>query len=306
MINLVAFSSELLRLWRQLMLFALVQIQVSSQLPNQLSIFSIVCLRLEGLVFKQKIWGLLSWLLSQILHLFLKLMSLHFELHFEDIELAFDFVVLFTGSLHFGLFGFQFNSMSRLDVLLNFHSHNVCVHRQRHLVCHWVNFSLLLLNSASHVVQTLLQSNFKPLFALDFFAKAFLILGRLCAHLLIVTLEIVVKRIYLLFFGEGSFQMSFDGLESPLEIFVFLADLVENGAARSAILWSSLLFHNLLLSLGWFIFGVFVFFWNWIYLSEWISIGRRNVAPAFIYFWAQISIESNLNLSKIQPNKQGH
>ena len=147
--------------------------------------------------------------------------------------------------------------MSRLDVLLNFHSHNVCVNRQRHLVCHRVNFSLLLLNSSSHVVQTLLKSNFEPLFALNFFAEAFLVLGWLGAHLLIVTLEIVIKRIYLLFFGEGSFQMTFDCLECPLEIFVFLANLVEDGTTRSPILWSSLLFHNLLLSLGWFIFGVF-------------------------------------------------
>lgn len=71
-------------------------VQISSKLPDKLSVFFVVSFRLQGLVLDQKLTGFFACLVFHLDKLLLKLMSLSIELHFKNIKLALTLVVLFS------------------------------------------------------------------------------------------------------------------------------------------------------------------------------------------------------------------
>ena len=155
-------------------------------------------------------------------------MSLGVELHLKDVKLTLGFVVLLAKTVHFLLLGIKFNSVAALNVLLNFHAHDVCVDWQGHLVGHRVDLALFLLDCPPHVVQPLLDGQLELLLGLDLLREAFLELVGLGAHLFVVAFEVRVERIDLFFLGKSCLQMALHCCQGTLQVLVFLPKLVED------------------------------------------------------------------------------
>lgn len=138
-------------------------------------------------------------------------MSLGIQLHLKNVQLSLGLIILFPEPVHLLLLGVELNPVSALDVLLDFHAHDVCINRQRHLVGHCVDLALFLFYSSAHIVKSRLDRQLKLLLCLDFLGEPFLELTRLRPHLLIVALEISIECIYLLFLSICGLQMTFNG-----------------------------------------------------------------------------------------------
>ena len=132
----VTIAAQLRCLCQELLLFPLVSVEVTAQLSNQLTVFLVICLGLQGLILDQELAAFFSCLFLHFRDLLLKLMSLGVQLHFDDIELPLGFVVLLAQAVHFVLLRIEFNTMPAFDVFLDLHPHDICVDRQRHLVGH--------------------------------------------------------------------------------------------------------------------------------------------------------------------------
>ena len=218
----VTFAAELRRLAQQLLLLPLVCIEVTSKLPDKLSVLFIVSLGLECLVFNQQFTAFFPCLFFDFGDFFLKLMPLSIQLHLYDIKLSLCLIILLTKAIDLMLFGIKLNPVPALDVFLNFHAHDICIDWQSHLISHRVNLSLLLLDGPAHVIQTLFNGQFELLLGLNFFRKAFLKLSRLRAHLLIMTLEVSIECVDLLFFCDGSLKVALNSAQSSLQLIIFL------------------------------------------------------------------------------------
>ena len=117
--------------------------------------------------------------------------------------------------------------MARIRLLLNFHAEDVCVHGQGDLVCHDFDLSLLALNGAPHLIQPLVERLLDVFARLNLLAQAGLEGRSLLAHLLIVLLEVAVQHLKLLFLSMRGLKVAFHSLECPLEVLVFLTELLD-------------------------------------------------------------------------------
>ena len=174
-------------------------------------------------------------------------MPLRVELHLDDVELPLGLVVLLAQAINLVLLRIELDPVSAFDVFLDLHTHDVCIDWQGHLVSHRVNLSLFLLNSPAHVIQSLLDRQLELFLRLNLLRQAFLKLGRLRAHLLIVTFEIRVQGIHLFFFGYGGLKVSFNGAQRPLQVVILLPELVEQTLLQRRGLLISLAHCHLLL-----------------------------------------------------------
>ena len=212
----VTFTPQLCGLGQQLLLLALMSVQIPPQLSDKLTVFLVVSPRLEGLVLYQELAALLSGLLLHLGDLLLKFMPLSVQLHLDDIELALCFIVLFAKAVHLVLLGVQLNPVSALNVFLNLHAHDIGVDGQGHLIRHRIDLSLLLFDGPSHVIEAFLDSQLELLLRLDLLGETLLELVRLAAHLLVVRLEVGVKRTDLLFLADGGLQVALHCAKGPL------------------------------------------------------------------------------------------
>ena len=60
-------------------------------------------------------------------------MSLGFKLGFQNFQLPLDLIEVLAQSVNLLLLGVDLHPVARLNVLLNFHAHNVSVNRECHL-----------------------------------------------------------------------------------------------------------------------------------------------------------------------------
>lgn len=125
------------------------------------------------------------------------------------------------------LFGIKFNPMATFDIFLYFHSHDVSVDGEGHLVGHWVDLTLFLFDSATHVVKTFFNRELKLFFRLNFFCQSLLELVWLISHLLVVPLKVGIQCINLVLLSYGSLEMSFDGTKCSLQVIIFSLQLIK-------------------------------------------------------------------------------
>ena len=87
-------------------------------------------------------------------------MALCVKLHLNYIKLALCLVILFTKAVDFMLLRIKLDPVPSLDILLNFHPHDICINRQGHFICHGVDLSLFLLDRSSHVIKAFFHRQF--------------------------------------------------------------------------------------------------------------------------------------------------
>ena len=76
-------------------------------------------------------------------------------------------IVLLAKAVHFLLLRVELDSVPALNVLLDFHAHDVRVDWKGHLVRHRVYLALFLLNSPAHIIKALLNRQLKLFFCLN-------------------------------------------------------------------------------------------------------------------------------------------
>jgi len=191
-------------------------VKIPSQLPDKFTVAPVVSLALKGLILDHEVVDLALGDFLQVADFLFCIVALVFELGLHNVQLTLDFVEVLTGTVYFLLFLVLFDSVSRFDVFLNFHAHDISINRQAHFIGHLIYFALLLLNSSPHVTQPRLQAQLKLFFGLHLLAESLLIMRTLGPHLLIVHLEVLVERVNLFFLCQRCLQVPLYSGQRPL------------------------------------------------------------------------------------------
>ena len=102
-------------------------IEVSPELLNHIAIATIVSLSLEGLVLKHQLLNLRFEPIFAVLDILFMFEFLRLQLSSENVKLSLGLIKLVRESLIFLNFGVNVNPVSRLKILLDFHSQDVGV-----------------------------------------------------------------------------------------------------------------------------------------------------------------------------------
>mmetsp|Transcript_1236 Transcript_1236/g.1272 ORF Transcript_1236/g.1272 Transcript_1236/m.1272 type:complete len:118 (-) Transcript_1236:132-485(-) len=115
-----------------------------------------------------------------------------FQLSLDDIELPFDFKVLFIDSVRLLLLLIKLHPMPPLNVLLDLHSEDVSINWQLHLRLESLELPLLRFYHPSHISNSRFLVQLKVFPGIHFFGESLLILTALKFHILIMPFEVLI------------------------------------------------------------------------------------------------------------------
>lgn len=104
-------------------------------------------------------------------------------------------------------FVFEVSSMLLLQLLLNFHSQDVCIDWHLHFLSHAVHVPLLELNQPSHIIETTFVISLKLLSLCCLLFEAMLVLADLDFDLVVVAPESFIELSNLLFVDHSFLQV---------------------------------------------------------------------------------------------------
>lgn len=199
--DLISFTPHLIWFLDMVLCSSFSFIKISPQLLYHIAISFIIGPWLQTLILEHKVVDFSLVSVFYVADFFFVFIFVCFKLGTKDIKLSFWFVELVRKPFVFIHFLLQIDSMAGFKILLNFHPQNISINRQRQLLSHRVHFSLFHFHKSPHIRQSPFKINFNFLSRLNFLTESFLISAQLFFNLIIMSSEIIIKCIDLVFLG---------------------------------------------------------------------------------------------------------